>query len=188
MKVQKTTTKKVTPSPQTTRTSPDYFSWIVKNGIAAIVTGLLVYSLLESQQSYNWVYNGLLKGNMETIKKYPDLTLDQKFEMKLGYTYTYLNFIKNNTPQNAVILYPGSEAFFPKDVKSPFEGTPYNKIWATRFLYPRKLIIPSEVGKNHYSDKITHVAIVNGLGYDKLNYEPKERYKNCVMPIINPYK
>ncbi|MEG1685127.1 MAG: hypothetical protein RR319_04180 [Bacteroides sp.] len=165
--------------------SSEYFRWILKNGILALIAYFLVFKLIDIQPGYNWIYNGLLKGNMEIIKEYPNITDDQKWEYKLGSTYTYLRFLKENTPPDAIILYPDANAFFPKDKEKMFTGEPYNKMLALRFLYPRKLIIPSEIGKSHYASKATHVAIVNGFGYDKLNYQPEHKIEHGVLPI-NP--
>lgn len=168
----------------------DYILWFGKNIIIAGIAGLLIFKLLESQQGYSWAYNSLLKGNMELINNYPNATIEQKFELKLGSSYAYLQFLKANTPANAVILYPDRSAFFPKDKKSQFTftGEPFNKMWALRFLYPRKLVIPSEVGVNHYSNEVTHVAIVNGWGLDKLKYQPTDSIEFGVLPINNPTK
>ena len=52
-------------------------------------------------------------------------------KMKLGVDYDYLLFIKQATPENAVILYPSQEAFLKKG--SPFKREIGNKLYATRF-------------------------------------------------------
>lgn len=56
---------------------------------------------------------------METIKKYPKLTFEQKMQMKLGTSYEYLLYLKQATPENAVILYPDSKDFREKGAHSP---------------------------------------------------------------------
>ena len=63
----------------------------------------------------------------------------------------------------------------------------YNKIYATRFLYPRKLVLESEFGVSKYADQINYVAIVNGEGKDKLSYPTDSTYRHGVLPI-NPQK
>lgn len=163
------------------RSASAYFIWAVKNILIVIVAGLLVKEGIEAQPGYNWVYNGLLKGNMETIKAYPNLTFDEKMTMKLNSCYSYLMYIKEQTPENAVILWP-SGADFSKE-NSPFKGEIYNKTYALRFLYPRKLVTPHEIGKSHYEKEITHIAIVNGTGFDKLPYKVEQPFEHGVLPV-----
>lgn len=157
--------------------------WLLKNVSFLILAILLVSYALSKQPGYHWVYFGLLKGNMETIKKYPELTYEQKMQMKLGTSYGYLLYIKQSTPENAVILYPPASAFRTKD--SPFTQNIDNKIYATRFLYPRKLVLESELPMSKYANQITHIAIVNGIGKDKLTYPVDSTVQHGVYPI-NP--
>ncbi len=159
-----------------------YAIWLLKNILFLFIVVLLVKYTFSKQPAYNWVYNGLLKGNMEMIRKYPNLTYDQKMQYKLGASYEYLLFLKQHTPENAVILYPSSKAFRKKD--SPFTQNIDNKIYAIRFLYPRKLILESDLENSIYADKITHVAIVNGEGIDKLPYPVNMEIQHGVLPVI----
>ena len=164
-------------------------SWVIKN-IAAVIIVLFLFNklILDIQpgnnwaSGYNWAYN-MLKRNTETIRHYSATTTDNRFEMKLGLAHVYLRYLKENTPENAVILLPPKEAFFPKGEEHIFSGEPYNKLWATRFLYPRRVIIPSELGVTPWSEKITHVAIVNGRGYEYLDYEVEQKAPHTVLPI-----
>ena len=163
---------------------------IAKNVCAALVAGFFLFKCLEVQQGYNWAYYSLMKGNMATIRENPHLTLEQRNEMKLGFDYAYLQFLKNATPEDAVILYPSREDFFPEGVESPFKQDVSNKIWALRFLYPRKLALPSELEiggsqmeTNRYAKDVTHVAIVNGRGYERLDYEVETPVVHGVLPV-----
>jgi len=121
---------------------------------------LLISTLFCHFPAYHWVYADLLKKNMTQKKRYPHLTFDQKMQIKLGADYQYLMYLREATPQNAIILYPSATAFHKKG--SPFTHGISNKICATRFLYPRKLVLESEISASKYARKITHVAIVNG--------------------------
>jgi hypothetical protein len=158
---------------------------IVKNIAAAGVAALCVYAFLNLQVGYNWAYYSLLKGNLAIIKENPSLTLDQKNEMKLGTDYAYLRFLKHATPEDAVILYPAHGDFFPEGVESPFKQNISNKTWGLRFLYPRKLVLPSEMETNRYAGSITHVAIVNGRGYERLSYPVEGGLEHGILPV-NP--
>lgn len=162
---------------------PKYSILLLKNLLAAGIVVLFLVKVVETRRGYGWVYNGLLKGNMKTIKMYPNLTTDQRFEIKLGFSYSYLEFIRKNTPDNAVILYPGRDSFFPENKNTPFSNDVSNKLWATRFLSPRKIILQEELPTSPYKDKISHVAIVNGLGFDKVNYKVDQPFEHGVLPV-----
>ncbi|WP_241217608.1 hypothetical protein [Bacteroides gallinarum] len=71
-----------------------YAVWLARNVLFMGLALLLVKYVLTEQPAYRWVYRELLKKNMEAIKKYPDLTFEQKMQMKLGVDYEYLLFIR----------------------------------------------------------------------------------------------
>jgi hypothetical protein len=161
----------------------DYVVWFFKNIITGLFAYLIIHSIIDNQDSYNWAYNTLMKGNYKIIKKHRMLPLDQKWEAKLGYTFTFWKFLRDNTPEDAVILYPTADIFFPQGKKSQFTGEPANKIKALRFLYPRKLVYHNETETNRYGKQLTHVAIVNEWGYEYLEYAVNNKGGNTVMPI-----
>lgn len=78
---------------------------------------LLIYTLFCHFPAYHWVYADLLKKNMAQKKRYPHLTFDQKMQIKLGADYQYLMYLREATPQNAIILYPSATAFHKKVVR-----------------------------------------------------------------------
>ena len=51
----------------------------------------------------------------------------------------------------------------------------YQVIIATPSHYP--------IGKTPWSEKITHVAIVNGRGYEYLDYEVEQKAPHAVLPM-----
>ncbi len=158
-----------------------YAIWFLKNIFLLTIAYIVVNLAFSKQPAYNWVYNQLLKENMKLIRSYPDLSYDQKMQMKLGASYEYLLFLKQTTPEDAIILYPNPKAF--KKEGSPFTQEIFNKIYATRFLYPRKLVLENEIEQSKYADKITHVAIVNGEGKDKLPYPIDSTFQHGVLPL-----
>ncbi len=113
----------------------------------------------------------------------PKLTREQRYGVKLGISYSYLQFIKQNTPEDAVILYPSKEDFFPPGQESPFQGEVYNLSWATRFLYPRKIIFPHQMQQNVFTPYISHIAIVNGRGFERINNYQGDRFEHGVLPV-----
>lgn len=165
-----------------TASFPGYFAVFTRNILFGFLAFLLILLCYKQQPGYKWTYDNLLRGNMEVIKKYRHLSTDKRNEMKIGFTYVYLRYLKQNTPDSAVILMPRSPAFRRKDVRNPFGGEPWHKIWAARFLYPRKIVYEGEKD-NKYADHITHVAIVNGWGYDQLDYQVAQKVDNTVLPL-----
>jgi hypothetical protein len=163
-----------------------YLPWIMKNLSVAFLTGFFLLKAMESNAGYKWAYT-MLTSNMKLIRTSPHLSLREKNEMKLGADFAYLWFLKEATPENAVILYPSADDFYPPDKTSPFKQGIHNKIWALRFLYPRLLVLPSEMETSRYAAEITHVAIVNGRGYERLNYPVDSKQEFGILPL-NPLK
>lgn len=158
-----------------------YAIWILKNVAFMLLALFVVRYALTKQPAYHWVFSSLLKENYAMIKRNPHLTFDQKMQMKLGVDYEYLYFIRQVTPENAVILYPSQKAF--RKEGSPFKHEISNKLFATRFLYPRKLILESELENSPYAKQITHVAIVNGEGKNRLPYPVESDVQHAVLPV-----
>jgi hypothetical protein len=187
MKKKVTVQKKNSPVSKPKSVQPfDYAVWIFKNIIIGLCVYFAIHYIIDKHKSYNWSYNTLMKDNYNTIKKYKALSLDRKWEIKLGYTFTYWKYLRDNTPENAVILYPPHDAFFPKEKKTQFTGEPANKIAASRFLYPRKLVSHNEIETNRYGKQLTHVAIVNGWGYEYSGYPVNNKVDNTVLPVKHP--
>ncbi|MDR0605404.1 MAG: hypothetical protein LBG80_13975 [Bacteroidales bacterium] len=164
----------------------DYIIWIFKNVIIGTIIYFIVVSTINSKERfpyYDWAYNTLMKGNYETIQQYDTLSLDQKWEAKLGYTGAYWIYIRNNTPEDAVILFPTHDIFMPEGKTTLFVGEPINKISISRFLHPRKVVQYNEIETNRYGKQLTHVAIANGWGYDYLEYPVANKIDNTVLPI-----
>lgn len=161
------------------------FSWIglSKNLLCLLPAVLLVLLTFSKSPGYNWVYS-MLTGNMEQIKQYPDLDFDQKMQWKMGMDYNFLLTIKQNTPDDAVILFPGVEVFCQEG--SPYHAELYNKIYSSRFIYPRKIVLENELETNKYAKEVTHVAIVNGKGGQYLPYPIPLSFQNGVLPIHEP--
>ena len=133
------------------------------------------------------MWNNLVIANFQQILTYPDLTREQKLEIKCRFDYRYLNYISKNTPTDAVILFPELKTFFPEGQKSDFNNRGAwgvkNKAWSTYFLYPRKVVYEYERTSSPDYSRITHVAIVNGWGYERLNYAVSNKQKYHILPI-----
>lgn len=161
------------------------FSWIClfKNLLCLLPAMLLVLLTFSKSPSYKFV-NLLLINNIKHIKQYPDWNFDQKMQWKMGMDYNFLMTIKQNTPEDAVILFPTAEVFHQEG--SPFHGELYNKIYSGRFIYPRKIVLENELETSKYAKELTHVAIVNGQGGQYLPYLIPSSFQNGVLPIHEP--
>jgi len=161
-------------------------SLVLKRGLLNLLAGLIAYSLvwccMTYIREYNWVYKTLLKGNYKFAKEHKDLTADQRRKIKLGVSFAYLDYLKKNTPEDAVILMPEKEAYYPKGQQAVFEQEIHNKLFRLRVLYPRK-IVDADEGANRYVRQINRVAIVNGYGYERLNIDPTDQPPFAVIPV-----
>jgi len=158
----------------------------IQNMLLCFALIALVYQVTAKGQIYNWFYESLLKANLNYITgKKGELTLDQKYELKLGYDYKYLNFVKERTPEDAVILMPLQRYFLQEGSKAKFRHHMGDKGYTSFFLYPRQVVYEKEKGKNPLYEKVTHVAIVNKCCYDKLNYPVRDQPEFTVLPINN---
>jgi len=153
--------------------------------IAALIIGMLYYNI----RGYQWMVNSLILSNARIAMQYPELPREQKLANKLGFEYQFLHFVKQNTPDSAVILFPPDSVLFPEDGSTKFERkseSVRNKAWASYFLYPRKVVYEYERGENPLFRDIDYVTIVNDWGYQYLEYQMPQRQKYMVLPVQPP--
>lgn len=161
------------------------YNRFLANFYIIIGSAVILFVLFNYIPGYKWALNNLVIGNIKVMVKNPRLSVEQKWAIKCGFDYRYLNYIKQNTPENAVILMPSESEVHPKGQKSDFNTSSLsitNKAVATYFLYPRKLVYKKGEENNPYSDKVDFVAIVNHFGYDELNYNVKKKVKYAILP------
>lgn len=164
----------------------DWSDWFSRNLIGLVGSVVVMLLLYYNVRGYKWVWDSLVMGNLRIIRENPHLTLEKKWQIKCGFDFSYLNYIKSRTPEDAVILMPAYSDIYPEGEQSDFNSTDAggikNKAWATYFLYPRKLVYEDEKGANPLYEKANYVAIVNSRGYDKLNYPVENKEKYQVLP------
>ncbi len=158
-----------------------------KSLLLLLAGGLLLYAAVAGNEGYNWAWNSLLKGNWELTRKHAGASLDERLQMKLGFNYAYLNFVKQNTPEEAVILFPLKDNMFDKAGNMQLDGWANRKYWIARFLYPRRPLFKDEAESNPLYKAVTHVAIVAGHGYEDLDYEVKGKMPFTVLPKQQPH-
>ncbi len=164
---------------------------LAKNVLILIGVLLLLNGLKTYNNGYKWVAETLVAKTPEQLEKYKNLNYDQKMEGKLGFAYKYFKFINENTPDSAIILMPPDTIIRPKGqvhyTKKGMNGYTTNPKWVSYFIYPRKLVY--EDRKDQYPDlyeNFTHVAVMNGWGYQKLPYRVRQESPFSIMPRQMP--
>lgn len=154
---------------------------ILYNLIGGIL-GVLIIAACFKQPGYKFVKE-MLEGNYKTIKNNPHATIDQRFEAKLGTTYRACQYIRQNTPDTAVLLWPDNDDFCPKGVNSGFASEMGNKMYGLRFLHPRRLIMKKELPELQNKDIITHVVVVHDSCREYLPYPLAGHIEFAVLPM-----
>jgi hypothetical protein len=150
--------------------------------------------------SYNWVYNGLLKDGYKyciTVQKEIDkrtqtvsdprmkrqIAYDTKYEAKIGTEFMILKMIRDNTPPNAVILFPPPLILTQKTSYLTLRYEIGMKPWASHFLYPRTIVYEQEKGKNPFYAKAQYIFVLHGWGFDHLDYVPQQQNAVDILPL-----
>lgn len=152
------------------------------NIIAGIVLLIILYAVMKNNIGYNWMWNTLVKQNMEMMSEDGDRTDEEKNLQRHGNLYRYLSEINKKTPESAVILMPSDSVLAGLDPKLGMENLKLRTV-VTFFIYPRKAVYPgSEVDKSLIKNA-THVAIVNYSGYENLPAPPRTRQPFDILPL-----
>ena len=163
-----------------------FMRWTLRNVLAAVL-GLVVFTaVVNINRSYHWLWFTFTKSNLADVKADSHLSLDDRMEHRLGVDYDFVQTVKGMTPENAVVFYPSREDFLATPShgrKVPFRATMTDKIAAIRVLYPRRVVTAEEMGITPYADKITHIAIVNGLHRDMVDYPSDTMPTIDVLPV-----
>ena len=164
-----------------------------RNLLIAFVLMFLLMFLFVLVPGYNYAIKDVAIGNKQRIDQIetrrinfnlPELRMEDKFLFRIE-DYWYIQFMTNHTPDSAVILLPPLHAI---DTTPEFNSL-NDPEYMEYFLYPRLCV--SEDQKNMKKElyaRVTHVAIVNGWGYDKLKYKPQEMPSETVLPVEEPKK
>ena len=145
--------------PKDPTTSGVRFTAVLFNIVGAVVSVLFLTAFFQHHEpdpanptethlnsGYDWLLNTMLKGNLETIERNPDKTLIQRYELKWGQgEITYVNKIKEQTPDNAIVLLPPKKILLDVGFKSVVDLP-----WITYFLYPRRMVYGRIRTNRHY--------------------------------------
>lgn len=141
----------------------------LKSLLALSILAVLFLALFRQIDGYNWVWEVLVKENLGFIGKYRNLDNDNKLLSKFGADYAALKYLRDHTPDNAVILIPPRHILL--DSLSAYNfmrghGGIKHRNWSLYFVYPRKLVYFEEQDKSPFTAQITHVMVLNGWGKD----------------------
>jgi len=182
--------------------SGSWFAFLFRpiNLLFGLTAFLFLVWCIKSINSYNWVYNGLLKdgvkycgmvqneidkrtkGLYDPIKK-RQIAYDTKYEAKIGTEFMVLKMIRDKTPPNAIILFPPPLILTQKTTYLTLRYEIGMKPWASHFLYPRTIVYEQEKGKNPFYDKAQYIFVLHGWGFDHLDYEPQQRNAVDILPL-----
>lgn len=167
-------------------TSTDTWLNMAKN-IGLLLASVMVVMWAEKNvNGYKWVHDSLIGNNLKMMEKFKDADYDKKMELKVAFNYRFAKFLKDNTPENAVIMLPKDtlDTYIVTDPKTKRkQRLEYlsNPGWVSYFTYPRRVL--SEGDTSILCDSVTHVAIVNGHGYELLPFAVDQRQQFGVMPM-----
>ncbi len=146
------------------------FQRIAFNLVGCLLAYILLTGIVFKQEDYAWAIT-MLEENHDFVMDNGKMNLQERYTSKMGVTYSLFDSVCSRTPDTAIIYIPGQQAFFPKDQERIFTGEPFEKMWAIRFLYPRKVVTELEYERCVYSDEIDYVIVVNGKGVERLKYK-----------------
>ncbi|MDX2197298.1 MAG: hypothetical protein NW207_12865 [Cytophagales bacterium] len=158
----------------------------VKQILCTVAIALLLLAVFKENKGYNWLWNDLIHENLKFINKNKNLNYTEKMQAKFGADAALIEYIKKNTPDNAVIAFPAGDSFLSANAPYKFIqglGGIKVRVWTQNFLYPRTLVYEHELKKWKNIPQITHVVCMNGWGYDQLEYEVQTRNSFDVLPV-----
>ncbi len=192
----------IQPEPAKASVSGNWFTFLFKpyNLLFGFIAIMVLTGLNKNVPAYNWVYNGLLKDGYKYCGMVQDeidkrtkgisdpavkrqIAYDTKYEAKVGTEFMILKQIRDNTPPNAIILFPPPLILTQKTSYLTLRYEIGMKPWASHFLYPRTIVYEQEKGKNPFYDKAQYIFILHGWGFDHLDYEPQQRNLVDILPI-----
>ena len=143
---------------------------------------LLIHFAITLNAGYNFVGTRLLISNWQFMQANKNLPLAERYMSRLGFTYAFVDYIVKNTPPSAVLLFP-KKKYIREKGSQEIRDEMTHKVWLASFLYPRKVVFEDERGGNPLVGQADYVVIVNGKGYDLLEYDVPNKAEYAVLPI-----
>ncbi len=158
----------------------------VRNLLFAAAVAAFLVVIFRENSGYSWVWNKLVGDNLKISKSSSHLTTMQKYQSKFGIDVGAIEYIAQNTPEDAVILFPPLSIMLSDSASLQFKkdlGGIKIRNWTLDLLYPRKLVYFDEKEGNSFFNQITHVVVMDGWGYDFVNYEVEQKNNFAVLPL-----
>jgi hypothetical protein len=154
------------------------------NVLKLLVFLAIIYILIVNNKGYSRLYKYNVVRILDDIEKYGGSTHEEKMRRMLGADYSYLSFVRNETPEDAIILAPPRSIWHPEGKKLGFGNWITSKSYVSYFIYPRRVIYDDEKdAQNPLKGQLTHVMIVDHWGYEKLDYPVSNKEQFSVLPI-----
>lgn len=155
---------------------------LLSNGIAILAFGLIL-CVCYLRFGYANTFN-MLRCDYRNAVNSRELGPYERGVARLGMGYVLYQYVKENTPDDAVIYIPGEDAFTSDGYAYKFSSIHHaNKLWAVRFLYPRKVVTEQEYVIQGAIPPLTHVLVINGHGAEILPYKVVDTVPFQVYPM-----
>jgi len=164
----------------------NHYNWIplIRNLGTLVISLIVLYILFHFHKGYQWVYNDLMTNSIELNKRFSYTTYNDRMEAKLGDNFYYLRFLKENTPDNAIIILPPDSVFFLPNSELKFNNLITDIKWSSYFVYPRKLVYENHHKNTTLYRNATHRCILNYYGYQFLPYQVDKQVPITILPLI----
>ena len=150
--------------------------------ILLMLAGLIILlTTVKNNAGYNWAWETLLKGNWKTVRANCSAGIAERYAMKMGFTAQLLEYFKENTPENAVLLFP-TKAQLREKSQHNIDPNITGRNWVLHYLYPRRVIYADE-DYAPLRQQVNYVVIVNGHGYESLDVEFDQYPSFAVIPL-----
>jgi len=158
-------------------------SQVKRNLLLVLATGGVILLMILAP-AYHYISSSL-PNEMKFIFRNWDMSFEKRYKLRFGASFSYLQYLNEHTPTDAVILMPPDSIIL--DPKNAIKFLPEvtQKNWAAYFVYPRQLVYEKERNTNPLYEKASHIAIIDGWGSDRIHSELNDSIKNGVMPL-NP--
>lgn len=139
--------------------------------LIGLMAALAIWQLCRLEPGYKELLY-MVEGDYHFACRNRNLPLEDRYASRLGGCYTFFRYVRENTPEDAVIYLPSANSFI-RDASSLMFYSHHcsNKIFATRFLYPRKVVTESEYTQFGSPYPLTHAIVIGNGDKNILPYE-----------------
>lgn len=149
-----------------------------------LITILLLAAAIFLVPGYHRLAVRLVYEPVEAMIVLSDISDERKHELRLGFDYQLVEMIRQQTPDDAIIIFPPDSVFLGDQLNSKGAWGAKSRVWSTYFLYPRILIAEEDQEKfPELYAQATHVMVVNSWGYHKTPEFKGQKRLFGVLPL-----